>query len=372
MRWRERLITRFGSGGFSGITFGLWVRVLRENGFSVDPPYWGRAAVISLASLLNVPTRRIEDWAYGRKVEAAEVASPLFVLGIWRSGTTHLHNLLCRDRRFAYPNFYQCVYPHTFLCTEQWGGRAVAALVPDRRPQDEVRLGVGEPQEDELALCSLLGRSILVSLAFPRRAEAYDRYLTLDRLTDAERREWRAALRGFLKKLSLKYGRPLVLKSPGHTARIRVLLEMFPDARFIHLRRNPYAVFQSSRHTVERLAPWWALQDYDYAAGDLDGRTLHMYREVSDAFFEQRGLIPPGRLHEMCFEDLEADAIGEMRKAYKALGLPDFAEVEPDLRRYLESLSRYRKNAFPPLPAELRERIAVEWRRCFEEWGYPM
>src|SRR5687767_893004 len=117
MGWRDRLITRFGSGGFSGITFGLWMKVLRENDFSVDPPYWGRAAVITVASLVNAPTRRIENWVYDRKVEAAEVVSPLFVLGIWRSGTTHLHNLLCQDRRFAYPNFYQCLYPHTFLCT---------------------------------------------------------------------------------------------------------------------------------------------------------------------------------------------------------------------------------------------------------------
>lgn len=69
------------------------------------------------------------------------------------------------------------------------------------------------------------------------------------------------------------------------------------------------------------------------------------------------------------FGDLEADPPGEMRKAYEALRLPDFAEVEPDLRRYLESRSRYRKNVFPTLPDDLRERVAVEWRRCFEEWG---
>ena len=40
------------------------------------------------------------------------------------------------------------------------------------------------------------------------------------------------------------------------------------------------------------------------------------------------------------------------------------------LQRYVDSLSSYRKNLFPPLPPDQRRRIAAEWRRCFQEWGY--
>jgi hypothetical protein len=57
---------------------------------------------------------------------------------------------------------------------------------------------------------------------------------------------------------------------------------------------------------------------------------------------------------------------------YEALSLPDFGHVEPGLRRYLASIAVYRKNTFPDLPAELRARVAREWRRCFEEWGYAI
>jgi hypothetical protein len=103
MSWREALVARFGAGFLTGITLGPWLRVLRENRFVVDPPYWGRAASVTLWSLSNTPLAACERWLYGRKVSATKVDPPLFILGIWRSGTTHLHNLLARDDRFAYP-----------------------------------------------------------------------------------------------------------------------------------------------------------------------------------------------------------------------------------------------------------------------------
>ena len=89
-----------------------------------------------------------------------------------------------------------------------------------------------------------------------------------------------------------------------------------------------------------------------------------------DAFFEERGLIPEGRYCEVGFESLESDPIGTVRGVYEALSLPDFGGVEPDLRAYVDTVSGYRKNRFPELSPALRGRIAVEWRRCFEEWGY--
>jgi omega-hydroxy-beta-dihydromenaquinone-9 sulfotransferase len=370
MSWREGFLVRFGAGAFTGITLGRWLRVLRENRFAVDRPYWGRAALITLASIPNTLLAAWENWLYGRKVRAARVAPPLFILGIWRSGTTHLHNLLTRDDRFAYPTTYQVFYPHTFLTTEKRNANLVGFFLPRKRPQDNMALGVREPQEDEFALCSLTSRALPMAWAFPRRAEHYGRYLTLRDASAGEVAEWKSALAWFVRKLAFQYGRPLVLKSPGHTCRVRLLLELFPEAKFVHIHRNPYDVFRSTRHMVRTVAPWWALQRPDY--GDLEGRTLRQYREVYDAFFEERGLIPKGHFHEIAFEALEADPVGQVRGIYEALALPDFRRAEPGLRRYVESLSGYQKNTLPELPAELRSRVAREWRRCFDEWGYPV
>jgi hypothetical protein len=370
MSWRERFLARFGAGVLAGITLGRWLRVLWENHFAVDPPYWGRAAAITFASINNTLLASWESWVYRRKVSNTRVAPPLFILGIWRSGTTHLHNLLAQDDRFAYPTTYQVFYPHTFLTTEKRNAPLVDFFMPKKRPQDNVALGVGEPQEDEFALCSLTGRAWPMAWTFPRRADRYGRYLTLREASAEEVAEWKSALAWLVRKLAFKYGRPLVLKSPGHTGRIRLLLELFPEAKFVHIHRNPYDVFRSTRHLARTVPSWWTLQRPDYS--DLEGRALRQYREVYEVFFEERGLIPKAHFHDIGFEALEADPVGQVRSIYEALALPDFGQVEPALRRYLATIAGYRKNALPELPADLRSRVAGEWRKCFDEWGYPV
>lgn len=367
--WRDAVLGAINPGLLGGISFRVWLRMLRDNRFDLDAGHLPRAASITLGSLLNSVGRRVEDHYFRAAVEQTTIAPPLFVLGIWRSGTTHLHNLLARDDRFGYPNLYQTMYAQSFLTTERFGAGMLASILPPQRPQDNMALGVGEPQEDELALVSLTGRTMMSNLFFPRNTENYERYITLRKLSPAELAEWKAALLWFVRKVSFHCQRPLVLKSPAHTARIRVLLDMFPDARFVHIRRDPFVVFQSMRATALKLGSILALQDAE--GFDLDEHLIAQYREVYDAYFEERALIPPGRLHELRYEDLEADPLGQLRATYQALDLPDFAHAEPALRTYIESLRDYSKNTFEDLPAPLATRLGVEWRQCFDAWGYP-
>jgi hypothetical protein len=370
MSWREAYLVRFGPGLFAGITLGRWLGVLRVNHFAVDRPYWGRAAAITAGSVPNTLVAAWENCVYGRKIRETSVAPPLFVLGVWRSGTTHLHNLLARDDRFAYPTTYQTSFPHTFLTTERLSTRLLGFSLPDKRPMDNVKFGFAEPQEDEFALCSMTGRAVPMAWAFPQQAGRYGRYLTLRDASAHEVAEWKSALVWLVRKLSFKYGRPLVIKSPGHTCRIRLLLELFPQAKFVHVHRNPYDVLRSTRHWIQAGTPIWALQRADYR--DLEERAFRQYREVYNVFFEERVLIPKGHFHEIGFEELEADPVGQIRGIYEALALPDFRHVEAPLRGYLAAIAGYRKNTVPELSADWRSRVAREWRRCFDEWGYSV
>jgi hypothetical protein len=203
---------------------------------------------------------------------------------------------------------------------------------------------------------------------FPRRGAHYDQFLTFRHAEPRAVEDWKASFRLFLKKVTLKTGKPLILKSPPHTCRIKLLLELFPGAKFIHIHRDPFTVFQSSVHTFATGLPFGRLQRTD--SFDWTERIFRQYREMYDAFFEERALVPAGHLHEVCFEELERDPVGEMSKIYRALGLPEFAQIEPGVRRYIDSISSYRKNVFPELAPFLRQRIADEWKRSFEEWGY--
>jgi len=369
MRWREALMHDVGPGLLAGISLGDWLKLLRDNRFAVTPSRIHRAMAIFFQSAQNSVFRKLENARFRSKVQDIKIHPPLFVLGHWCNGTTHLHNLLSVDQRFAFPNTYQVVFPHTFLSTETAGSRLYGFLLTKKRPMDNIEWTMQAPQEDEVELCNSTSMSPCLGWMFPERRDYYDRYLTFRGVTDSEIAVWEEAFRFFLKKLTWKYERPIILKSPPHTARIRLLLRMFPEAKFVHIHRNPYTVFHSSKKMFSININMNRLQA---SPSDLDEWIFRQYRQMYEAFFEDRNLIGKGNYHEVRFEDLERDPIGQMRKLYETLGLPDFAQTESTLRNYVNSIATYKKNKYSDLSPDLRNRIAKEWSRCFEEWNYAI
>ncbi len=351
-----------------GVTFRDWCAILRDNRFAVDWPYWPQAAILTAGCGLNSLFLRKEMKAFGSRLADVRVHPPLFILGHWRSGTTMLHNMLALDDQFAYPNLYEVFFPHTFLGTEEYRAGQIAGLIPSTRLIDSMAQGLEMPNEDEFGTCALSLRSPYMLWSFPRNTAYYERFLTFRGVPEEDIARWKSAFVLFLKKLTLCKGRQLLLKSPPHTGRIKLLLELFPDARFLHIHREPYTVFQSTRHLNQVLTRSLQFQKPDPT--DADAAVIRRYRMLYDAYFEERALIPEGQLHEVSFEELERDPIGPMRQTYGALGLRGFETVLPRLEEYVASLSGYRKNEYPELPADLRGEIGREWRRSFEEWGY--
>lgn len=353
-----------------GMTARSWLSLTCANRFAIDPRYWPRAAFQTAVSLANEAFAQWEDAVHGLEVDAGEIPAPLIILGHFRSGTTHLHNLLALDPQLAYPSLFQTLYPRSFRSTQAFVPRLGSGLLLRRRPHDNVALDFDVPNEDELAICADSGLSPYLSWVFPRRAEFYDRFWTFDTASPEEIARWKTSLGRFVARLTALHDRPLVLKSPPHTGRIRLLLELFPEARFVHISRDPYTVFRSTRHMYATTMRYWLLQTP--ANEDHDDRILHIYRLMYDAFFDQRHLIPPDRFCEIRYEDLEADPIGQVGTIYQSLGLSGFESVRPRLQDYLASIGGYRKNQHPDLPEALRSRVSTAWRRCFEAWGYTV
>lgn len=351
-----------------GITMSDWWRLLKQERFAVDPVYLGRAAALTLMARYNSRMKRREDEQFGAAVESAVVPAPLFVLGHWRSGTTLLHELLCNDERYAYPTAFQVSNPHTFLSREDEVARHLEAEAGSTRPMDNVVVTYKSPAEDEIGAAVVSLRSPLIASAFPRRETYYDRYYSFRGVPPAEVAEWRDAFLWFLRKLHVRHGRPMILKSPTHTARVRLLLEIFPDAKFVHIHREPYAVFRSTQK-LQRDAV--AYSHLHRPRADPNEGILARYRMMYEAFFEERGLIPPGQYCEVAFEELERDPLCQVARIYDELGLGDFDRVQPKIEAYTRDRADYRKNEHRPIASPLRERIAEEWAMGFREWGYP-
>src|SRR5437870_3032120 len=116
MSWRESIAATIAPpGSLCGATLADWLRLLADNRFVVDPPYWLRAGATTWGAVQNSFFAWWERLRYEKAIRATRPEPPLFILGIWRSGTTHLHNLLAHDQRLAFPSTFEVLYPHTFL-----------------------------------------------------------------------------------------------------------------------------------------------------------------------------------------------------------------------------------------------------------------
>lgn len=368
MGWRETFFKHVGPGLFSGATFGRWTAALAENRFCVAPRSWLKASVSTVLSASTSAGRLTEELLVGRKVRETPVSQPIFVLGHWRSGTTHLQNLFSVDDRFAYPQFLDAMSPHTFLTSGAIVSNTFGRMIPSTRFElDNIPFRAEAPYEDEFAVAIMTGLSPYLSWAFPENAAQYDRYLVLDDATPDELAEWKEAMVLFAQKISYKYGKRLVFKSPTHTARIRLLLELFPDAKFVHIHRHPFSVYRSTKHLQSNSRQYFSMQRREY---DDHERILSMYGKMYDAYFDQKRFIPAGSFTEVAYDDLEADPLGQLGRIYEELDLPDFSIARPAVERYIASLGTYEKGKHALLAEPVRREIVARWERTFDEWNY--
>ena len=221
---------------------------------------------------------------------------------------------------------------------------------------DNMKAGWDRPQEDEFGLCMMGQPSPYLMVAFPNRPPIDQDAFSFKGWSRRKIEAWKRAFLGYLKALTFKDPRRLVLKSPTHSCRIRTLLELFPDARFIHIVRNPYAVYPSTVNLWRILAETHGLQ-----TPTGQGVEEYVYRTFTmlyDKLEEDRRLVPPEHFHELKYEDLVREPMAELRKIYEQLNLGDFDAVAPQMEAHIGSQKDYKTNRHE-LEGELRSEIPL-------------
>jgi hypothetical protein len=276
---------------------------------------------------------------------------------------------LALDERLSFPTLYECSAPHHCLLTSRIYLKLFSWMLPPTRLMDGIELGFGLPQEDELALVALGATSPYWSMAFPGRS-AGDAFLALSAVTDEERRSWERVFLAFIRLVSLRHpGRPLVLKSPPHTARIAVLSKLFPRARFVHIIRDPVEVFASSVGLWRSTRRAYALTGWNEEAVEREvlGMLLEMYREFAAA----TAVLPRGQFYQLRYEDLARAPLATLEACYQGIGLGDFATVRSRIEAYLAGHAGYRRNEYVVSP-EGRAAVREAWGALYEQWGYEI
>jgi hypothetical protein len=351
-----------------GMLWTDWFELLRRHRYRVHPLRWGLATTVTGLTAFNSLMRVCNRSANRQRLAQAKlVDDPIFIVGHWRSGTTYLHELMACDHRLATPTTYQCFAAHHFLLTESWVPRLFWFIMPARRPMDNVRTGWDSPQEDEFALCSLGVRSPYLRIAFPNDPMDYLDYLDLQSLSPETLRRWQQSLREFLLSLTLATNRRLILKSPTHTARIGLLAEMFPQARFLHIVRNPLSIFPSTMQHWQVLDEAQGLQVPHHR--QLKTYVLSAFKRMYAAFDQQRPSLRSDQIFDLRYEDLVREPIQTLRAAYEQLQLGDFSVVQPHLEERVRDARRYQTNRYD-LDAQSRDEILHHWRSYAERYGY--
>lgn len=349
-----------------------YLKLLYKNGFRIDP----RMSLKLLASFATVlfwtPLRLLESLLLNRKIKKTEVKKPIIILGHPRSGTTYLHYLLAADPQLSFSNTYQVFMPRIFYFFGKYIGKMMDPMMPKKRAMDNLSMGAFKPTMDEFALANLGEASLCHGFYFPRNLQKYfDRYVTFKNGSERERAAYKKSQLYFAKKMQLRYpGKRLILKGPATTARIKELLDIFPDARFMHIYRNPYEIYLSNERLYEKILPLFGF--HKTTAEDVEDYIINSYRDYHQKWLDEKSLIPRDRLVEFGFEDFVNDPLPHLQHAYETLDIHLSVKAQEAFEQVAAQHSNYKQNKYTSLPLELKQRIAKEWSFCFKEWGYPM
>lgn len=337
---------------------------------TVSPRRLRRATGVLTGGLVGSPLRLWEQLRNRRRIDNFELDQPpVFIIGHWRSGTTHLHNLMSQDEQFGCVRMAQALSPDCAISSRSWLPGLFGRVFPHKRPMDNLTWPMDAPQEEEIPLAKMTPYSWYTQFFFPKQAlELLTKGVLIDQTPQRIANEVKRKYLQVLKTAAyLEGGRRLLLKNPVNTARIPMLLDLFPDAKFVAIHRSPYEVFPSSINLHRKILNLTSLQDFDDEL--IEDNVLAIYEQVMHAYLDNRELIPQENLVEVSFADLDERPYETVQGIYDQLALPGWQLAAPRVDAYIDSQKNYRKNGFI-ISDRSAGLIEDRWKFAFDALGY--
>ena len=314
------------------------------------------------------PVRIAERLLYDRAIRCHELPPPVFVLGHWRSGTSYLQTLLNLDPQFTTSTIYRSLFSDVFLLTQGWLKpllNSYCRLIGLKYAIQRTTVDLDIPAEADLGLCCLGSPySYTWGHIFPSRFSQWIDRQVLS-VTEQSRTGWLEAYDYYIRKLSYgSQGRGVVVKSPGDTARLSILAQRYPEAKFVVIHRKPEDVFHSNRYLWGIILKKHGLQSLD--TKQVDSLIIENYRAVMSHYDNQREAVSAKRLVEVRHDDLCDDPLGELGKIYAQLGLGSLPIDE--IRHFIQHQTEYKVQNYTT-STKIQDRLSREWSgldRLFE------
>ncbi|MBI9053421.1 MAG: sulfotransferase [Bacteroidales bacterium] len=346
----------------AGMRLSRFIKLIFKNGMALYPKYFIRFLFLLQNGVWASIFYRKEKKLFKQKIEQHSLSdNPIIIVGHWRTGSTFLHQLLALDKNLITTNVFQGSIPDSFLSSRKSYEPIMGRALKGTRPMDQVKLSMDEPLEDEYALFRLSSYSPLERLIFPKSKE-YFLNLFPGFLPEGKKlKEWKEALVYFYKKLTLLNNKTILIKNPFHSYRIKVLNEIFPNARYIHIIRNPHKVVPSTIRMWDIVGKQNAMNTKWQKPSVKD--TAGLYKSMLLKLEDDLKTIPESRCCEIKFEDLEKDPISHVKGIYKQLNVQFSSEFEQQMSDFLLGVKEYKKNKY-----EMPEDDKLEINEILGQW----
>ncbi len=296
------------------------------------------------------------------------VRRPLYVIGLPRTGTTLLYNLLCQDPQGRPLLGWESMMP---VAPRSRRGKPVRDYRLDlangiergmQRVAPQLK-AVHEFSTDGPEECTWLLHSTFLSPSYLIQANLPSYYEYLGRLS---REECRGAYRLYAQMLqwlqSESAATHWVLKSPVHLSSLGPLLDVIPDACIVQTHRDPLKVIGSccSMYSVVRRIYSDDVDDHQLGQDLLPGLAgvAALARQTRQEY--------PAQIMDVEYDALVQDPLGTVRRIYDRFGYPFDPRMEAGIQRWLtehpqgkHGVHRYDLAQFGLTEAQVRDAFAA-------------
>ena len=298
------------------------------------------AAYFNIVDSLSVRLRMVNYRNSRPEISREVIRQPLIILGLPRTGTTILFELLAQDPAHRSPASWEVMKPIPPAREASYGsdGRIktvehLLSLAEKLSPglKSVHALGAQLPQECVYMLAS---HFISEQFGFMYNIPTYRDWALEQDMTAAYR--WHA---DFLQHMQVDFQRERwVLKTPPHLAYLEYLLAQYPDASLVWTHREPLTAVTSFASLASTLRGGYSDEIDPVSVGQYEA--TH-FSKILTRGMAQRNRIDAGQVFDVGFEEICRDPLAVVRKIYEFFGFSLGRDAENHMLRYLEKRPRH-------------------------------
>jgi len=269
------------------------------------------------------------------------VEKPVFILGLPRTGTTFLQNLLFRNDQFRHLHYWEQVaigpQPTHKNLQDNYIIKSCVSFVDKLKtiaPEFFIAHEINPYGPEE---CNgLMERNFTSIIYFMfRNIPSYMEWFQAHDMTetyDYHKQQLQFLGYHFSKK-------QWVLKAPVHLFFLKYLFKTYPDARIVHLHRDPLEVIPSMASLVVISRQ---IHSNHVSIQETANQILDWVRKIITNSIAYRDETDSDQFLDLAYTDLVKDPLNTINQIYKWLGVDINNEIQSDISSWLENSKRNR------------------------------